>query len=124
MNVTTPAPAPEQGATGFKVVTRPGDGLGFRLAGAEVEEVAPGEEAARFRSLLSDPRLGVVAVENGVLSAVPEPMLRRAAARGLPVLLPFALPRRFAEPGRGEAYVAALIRRAIGYHVKLGEERR
>jgi len=54
-----------------------------------------------------------------VLRAVPEAILRRAAARGLPVLLPFALPRRFGEAGRGQAYVAALIRRAIGYHIKL-----
>jgi V/A-type H+-transporting ATPase subunit F len=122
-----PAPtsaAPERPPTGFKVVTRPGDGLGFRLAGAEVEEVAPGEEAARFRSFLAEPQLRVLAVEGEVLAAVPEALVRRAAARGLPVLLPFALPRRFAEPGRGEAYVAALIRRAIGYHIKLGEERR
>ena len=118
-----PTPARERRPTGFKVVTRPGDGLGFRLAGADVEEVAPGEEAARFRSFLAEPQLGVLAVEGEVLAAVPEPLVRRAAARGLPVLLPFALPHRFAEPGRGEAYVAALIRRAIGYHIKLGEER-
>ena len=121
-----PAPTPaarERRPTGFKVATRPGDALGFRLAGAEVEEVAPGEEAARFRSLLLEPQLGVLAVESELLAAVPEALVRRAATRGLPVLLPFALPRRYAEPGRGEAYVAALIRRAIGYHIKLGEER-
>jgi V/A-type H+/Na+-transporting ATPase subunit F len=118
-----PGPAPDRRSTGFKMVTRPGDGLGFRLAGAVVEEVAPGEEAARFRSLLAEPRLAVLAVEEEILAALPEALVRRAAARGLPVLLPFALPRRFAEPGRGEAYVAALIRRAIGYHIKLGEER-
>ena len=122
--MAAPGPAaPQRPPTGFKVVTRPGDGLGFRLAGAAVEEVAPGEEATRFRSLLADPQLGALAVEGQVLAAVPEALVRRAAARGLPVLLPFALPRRFAEPGRGEAYVAALIRRAIGYHIKLGEER-
>lgn len=122
-----PAPTPaarERRPTGFKVATRPGDGLGFRLAGAEVVEVAPGEEAARFRALLSEAQLGVLAVESELLAAVPEALVRRAAARGLPVLLPFALPRRYAEAGRGEAYVAALIRRAIGYHIKLGEERR
>lgn len=120
-----PAPAArELRPTGFKVAVRPGDGLGFRLAGAEIEEVAAGEEAARFRALLAEPRLGVLAVESQLLAAVPEALVRRAAARGLPVLLPFALPRRYAEPGRGEAYVAALIRRAIGYHIKLGEGRR
>ncbi len=122
-----PAPASaalERRPTAFRMVLRPGDGLGFRLAGVQVEEVAPGEEVARFRSLLAEPGLGVLAVEGEVLAALPEALVRRAAAMGRPVLLPFALPRRFAEPGRGEAYVAALIRRAIGYHIKLGEERR
>ncbi len=45
---------------------------------------------------------------------------RWARERGLPVILPFALPRTVGEEGRGRAYVAALIRRAIGYGVKLG----
>jgi len=105
----------------LRVVTRPGDGAGFRLAGVPVDEVAAGEEAARFRMLLADPTLSVVAVETAVLADVPEPLLRRAAERGLPVVLPFALPRRLSEAAAGRAYVAALIRRAIGYHVKLEE---
>jgi V/A-type H+-transporting ATPase subunit F len=102
------------------VAVRPGDGLGFRLAGATVEEVPPGGEAAAFRRLVSDPRAGVLAVEEELLRAVPDRALRRAREAGLPVILPFALPRRWGEEGRGRAYVAALIRRAVGYAVKLG----
>lgn len=104
------------------VAVRPGDGLGFRLAGVAVEEVPPGGEAAALRRLLSDPRAGVLAVEEELLGAAPERLLRRARARGVPVILPFALPRRLGEEGRGRAYVAALVRRAIGYAVKLGGE--
>jgi V/A-type H+-transporting ATPase subunit F len=102
------------------VAVRPGDGLGFRLAGATVEEVERGAEAAAFRRILADPRLGVVAVEEELLRAVPARLVRRAQARGLPVVLPFALPRRWGEADRGRAYVAALIRRAVGYAVKIG----
>jgi V/A-type H+-transporting ATPase subunit F len=102
------------------VVLRPGDALGFRLAGARVEPVAPGDETAAFRSLLADARLGVLAVEEEVLRAAPDRLLRRARDRGLPVVLPFALPRAWGDEGRGRAYVAALIRRAVGYGVKLG----
>jgi len=108
------------GSLGLAVAVRPGDGLGFRLAGAAVEEVPPGGEAAAFRRLLAEPRTGVLAVEEELLAAVPPRTLRRARAAGLPVLLPFALPRRWGEEGRGRAYVAALIRRAVGYAVKLG----
>jgi V/A-type H+-transporting ATPase subunit F len=103
----------------FRVATRPGEGLGFRLAGAAVEEVEAGEEADRFKALLSDPTLGVLAVEQGLLESVPESVLERASREGVPVLLPFTLPRRWQETGRGEEYVASLIRRAIGYHVKI-----
>lgn len=107
----------------LRVVVRPGDGEGFRLAGAAVEEVATGAEVPRLRALLADEAVSVLAVETGVLGAVPERLLRRAGERGLPVVLPFTLPRRLSEAAAGRAYVAALIRRAIGYHVKLEERR-
>lgn len=103
----------------FKVVARRGEGLGFRLAGAPVEEIAEGEEAERFRDLVADPSVGVLAVEEKLLERVPEPVLQRIGREGIPVLLPFTLPRRWEEAGRGEEYVATLIRRAIGYHVKI-----
>lgn len=114
------AGGPVAGALGLAVVVRPEDALGFRLAGARVVEAPRGGEAAALRSLLAEPRTGVLAVEEQVLAAVPAHLLRRAHDRGIPVLLPFALPRRRGEEGRGRAYVAALIRRAIGYAVKLG----
>ena len=104
---------------GLVVVTRPGDGLGFRLAGARVEEIAPGEEAARLGTILSAPGSGVVAVVDEILGAAPEALRDRAARAGLPVLFPFSLPRRLAEPGRAESAIGLLIRRAIGYHVRL-----
>ena len=109
-------------APSLRVVTRPGEGTGFRLAGVPVEEIPVGEEALRFRDLLSDPAVGVLAVETGVLDAVPEHLTRRDLARPGPVVIPFTFPRPSA-PGGGQAYVAALIRRAIGYHVRLEERR-
>jgi V/A-type H+-transporting ATPase subunit F len=116
-----PRPAALQGGErGLAVLVRPGDALGFRLAGAAVDEVAPGGEAAALRRLLADPHVGVVVAEEEVLRAVPARLLHRVREAGLPVILPFALPRRWGERGRGEAYVAALVRRAVGYAVKLG----
>jgi V/A-type H+-transporting ATPase subunit F len=103
----------------FQVVTRPGDGLGFRLAGASVEEVEETAVAERFKALLADPSLGVLAVEEELLKQVPEALLEKLGREGVPVLLPFAFPRRWEQAGRGEEYVATLIRRAIGYHVKI-----
>lgn len=121
---TSPTAAPpaaqHPGPLRAAVAVRPGDALGFRLAGADVRVVAPGDEAGAFRALLADPRLGVLCAEEALLAAAPPRLLARARARGLPVILPFALPRRWGEPGRGQAWVAALIRRAVGYGVRLG----
>lgn len=103
----------------FKVATRPGDGLGFRLAGVEVEEIKDAEAADRFRAILADPALGVLAVQEELLDQVPETLMEKIGREGVPVLLPFAFPRRWKEAGRGAEYVATLIRRAIGYHVKI-----
>ncbi len=105
------------------VAVRPGDGIGFRLAGAPVDEIAPGEEARGFAALLGRPGLAVVAVEAELLPAAGEALKARRRGNGLPVIIPFSLPRRHAEPGRGRELVAAIVRRAVGYHVKLGEGR-
>jgi V/A-type H+-transporting ATPase subunit F len=107
------------GARLLAVLVRPGDVRGFRLAGARVESAVEGEEGAVLRALAADPSLGVLAIEEELLAHVPPRQVRRLRDRGLPVLLPFALPRSLAEGGRGAEYVAALIRRAIGYAVRL-----
>jgi len=101
------------------VVTRPGAGLGFRLAGVPVEEVAEASAAERIAALLEEPDLGVLAVEDDLLRHVPEAVLERPGRDGVPILLPFTLPKQWEEGSGGEAYVAALIRRAIGYHIKI-----
>lgn len=102
------------------ILVRPEDARGFQLAGARAAAAAPGEELAALRALLAEPELGVLAVEEELLARLPPRLVRRVRERGLPVLLPFALPRRYGEAGRGREYVAALIRRAIGYAVRLG----
>lgn len=107
-------------ATRLAVLVRPDDARGFLLAGATVVTAAPGEELGALRAALADPAVGVIAVEEELLGHVPARLLARARARGIPVLLPFALPRRYGEEGRGREYVAALIRRAIGYAIRLG----
>lgn len=99
------------------IVVPAGDALGFRLAGFRVVEVDRGQEEATLRRLRAKPGVGVMVVESSLLGP------GRARGRmdpGLPVLIPFTLPRGIMEAGRGEAFIAALVRRAVGYHVKLG----
>jgi V/A-type H+-transporting ATPase subunit F len=116
----TALPATAIRGLGFAVLARRGDGLGPRLAGVRVVEAAPGDEVASFKRLLAEEGLGVLAVDQELYELVPLDD-RRRKDRTLPVVIPFAVPRRWSETGRGKDYVAALIRRAVGYHVKLGE---
>jgi V/A-type H+-transporting ATPase subunit F len=113
------ASSPSSVARRLVVLVRADDARGFRLAGAEVQVPGAGEEVALLRALLADPTVGVIAAEEEVLGQVPPRVLQRARARGIPVLLAFSLPRNLGEAGRGREYVAALIRRAIGYAVRL-----
>jgi V/A-type H+-transporting ATPase subunit F len=112
-------PGSASGSRRLSLLLRPHDALGFRLAGATVETAADGEELAALRTLLADPAVGVLAVDEELLARVPQRLVQRARQRGIPVILPFAIPRRYGEAGRGREYVAALIRRAIGYAVRL-----
>lgn len=101
------------------IVTRPGAGLGFRLAGATVEEVDEAHGARRIAALVREPGLGILAVDETLLRQVPAAALERAGRDGVPIVLPFTLPARWEEQAGADAYVAALIRRAIGYHIKI-----
>jgi vacuolar-type H+-ATPase subunit F/Vma7 len=99
---------------------REGDALGFELGGVRVATVAPGEAAAALRALRADGSIGVLAVEAGLLEEPGAEAAVRAHDGALPVVVAFALPRRWPEAGRGRELVAAIVRRAVGYHVKLG----
>jgi V/A-type H+-transporting ATPase subunit F len=103
----------------LKVVTRPGAGLGFRLAGVAVEEVSEAVASQRIAALVEEPGLGILAIDEELLRGVPQDVLERPGRGGVPIVLPFTLPARWEERVGGEQYVSALIRRAIGYHIKI-----
>ena len=104
-----------------RVVCRPAVAAGFRLAGIEPDEVQdPADGARRTLSLLDEPRTGVLLVEDDCYEALPEPARRRLARRSLPLVVPFPAPT-WTRPATGpEAFIAELLRQAIGYRVRLG----
>ncbi len=106
----------------LKIVTRPGQALGFRLAGVGVHEltpeVAPAAAAGELAAILADPTAGVIAIEETLLPLAPKTLVDHARLEGIPVLVPFAMPGAGESSGRGRQYITALIESAIGYHVK------
>lgn len=101
------------------VVADPVVSLGFRLAGFRphvADSVA--RAAEHVDAMLDDPRWGVILVQEDLMPD-PEPMPPVRSRTGLPILVPFPRPGRERPPGEAEAYVAELLRRAVGYRVRL-----
>lgn len=103
-----------------RVVCPPGLGAGFELAGLRAVEVEPGAGAEReLERIRSERGVGVVLVEEAIHEALSEELLDAFAREPLPVLVPFPGPVWKERPPAG-AYLLELLRRAVGYRVRLG----
>jgi len=90
--------------------------FGFSLSGVVQECVAPEEAEQTLRQAVTDPDNGVVVIDERLLAGIDEEHFREMEERWYGILL--VLPA----PGKGEEvedYALRLIRRAIGYHVRL-----
>ena len=94
--------------------------MGFRLAGFEVmkttEKSNPTEIAER---LVEDGRYAIVFMEEGLFNSIDEQTMRRIRKRGLPVIVPVSVSPNWKDERLKESPVARLIKRAIGYHIKI-----
>lgn len=104
----------------FLVITGEGGSAGFRAAGFESVEVKGAQEAAELlMRLTEEEKCGLIAVEEKLLLGVPETVMRRIRRKGLPVVMHINIPGKWEERGVGESPVVRLIRRAIGYQIKI-----
>ncbi len=103
-----------------RVVCRAASAPGFRLAGMPVLEADDAAEGARLLAReLDDPAVGVLLVEQPVYDAAGESLQRELARRPLPMVVPFPGPAWEAPAAGPEAFIAELLRQAIGYRVRL-----
>ncbi len=101
------------------VITRPGLGAGFGLAGVSVVEAADGKSAATLiMGLDAESELGVVIVDDTLYSDFPEDFHRLMRRKPLPVLVPVPGPN-WEEESTAREYIVEILRRAIGYRVRL-----
>jgi vacuolar-type H+-ATPase subunit F/Vma7 len=93
--------------------------FGFRLAGLRPQPAAGPAEAGRLLAeLIEDDRWGVILVQEDLVPDLGSASRRRLRT-GLPLIIPFPGPSRDRPPGEAEAYVTELLRRAVGYRVRL-----
>ena len=102
-----------------RVLCRPATASGFTLAGLVPDTVDEGEEAMpALQRLTARPEVGVVLVEESLRERFPPEVQARLDRVARPIVVPFPGPTwRAARPA--EEWVVELLRRAIGYRVRL-----
>jgi V/A-type H+-transporting ATPase subunit F len=90
---------------------------GFRLSGVpqHIAESSEAEEA--LKQTMAEPDNGLVIVDERLLQGMPDERMRELEQSWQGILL--VLPSPVKPPAEVEDYAARLIRRAIGYHVRL-----
>ena len=101
------------------MLCRPEVAAGFELAGLAPVRAGSDEEAAdRAEQLRADPTPAVLLVQASLWEALPDRLRSGLEAAPLPMIVPFPDPS-WEERPTGEAYLVELLRRSIGYRVRL-----
>ena len=98
-------------------ITPPDVEYGFSLAGIEQRTVVPEDADEELRATLSEQDNGLIIIDERLLAGAVEERVREAEHAWPGIVL--VLPSPLKAPPEFEDYAARLIRKAIGYHVRL-----
>jgi vacuolar-type H+-ATPase subunit F/Vma7 len=99
------------------LITPPDAEYGFGLTGVPQKAVQPGDAESALKKTIEEPRNGLVVIDERLIRELSEERLRELEEGWSGILLVMPSPVK-PEP-EVEDYAARLIRRAIGYHVRL-----
>ena len=99
------------------VITPPHSKYGFSLSGITQYVVEPHDLELTLKSIMADPDNGLVVIDERMINGVTEERLPALEQGWHGIRL--VLPSPMKPPAEVEDYAARLIRRAIGYHVRL-----
>ena len=103
------------------IVTNPESGNGFRLAGVEVFEASTSEEAKKYLvDFINDDSVGIVAIDEDLMEEVDERLKEKIDKLYKPVVIPIPPKKTVEVSDTRTAYVQSIIKRAIGFDIKLG----
>jgi len=106
-------------ALSVRVVCRPQIAAGFELAGLRADTAVDGAAArVLLATLAEDPGVGIVLLEERLQRALPAEFAQRLERQPRPLVAAFPSPRFEAAEAAEEA-VLEILRRAIGYRVRL-----
>lgn len=102
------------------VLTDPDNADGFRLAGVDVVVVETLEAVReRLNKLLDDESAGIIAVNEQMMAAIDTRTQKRIDSIYRPLVISLPIRERLAIGEDHKAYLARLIRRAIGFDITL-----
>ena len=102
-----------------RTLCRPASKAGFNLAGLEASVLPDGAHPGPLiDDLMGRTRVGVVLIEESIYDSLPEDLQRRLERSARPIAVPFPGPEWRAVVS-GEERVVELLRRAIGYRVRV-----
>lgn len=94
--------------------------LGFKLAGADVYVANNSAEVRRsLNNLLDDDSIGIVAVNEAMLTDIDERTQKRVDTVYRPIVIPLPIKEKLEKGEERRAYLAKLIRRAVGFDITL-----
>lgn len=98
-------------------ITIPDGEYGFSLAGVSQLAGEVGEAENMLKTAMDEPDTGLIIIDERLIRGMAEERLREIEKRWSGILLVLPSPRK--PVAEMEDYAARLIRRAIGYHVRL-----
>jgi len=102
------------------VLTDPDNADGFRLAGVDVDVVESEDQVReRLNRLLDDESSGIIAVNEHLMAMIDERTQKKIDSIYRPLVVSLPLREKLAIGDDHRAYLARLIRRAIGFDITL-----
>ena len=98
-------------------ITPPDARYGFSMSGVSQFVVVPDDAETAVQQAMTDPDCGVVVVDERLLPGIDEERFREMEKRWFGVLVVLPAPEKIGM--EGEDYATRLIRRVIGYQVRL-----
>jgi vacuolar-type H+-ATPase subunit F/Vma7 len=104
----------------IRIVGRQGQVAGFAAAGLPTTTVTPDATGLSvIQDLIQEQDIGVILVSQDVYDFVAPSLERLLARKPLPMVIPIPNPEWQEGPGSAERHIVELLRRAIGYRVRV-----
>ncbi|HEY5998715.1 MAG TPA: V-type ATP synthase subunit F [bacterium] len=103
-----------------RVIADQDSAVGFRLAGLDAVAVATAQEAEReLRAQIDAGECSLIIVAQRFLDGFSETMRRRLERLSVPIVIPLPLSAAWQREEMTQEYVQSLIRRAIGFQMRI-----